>query len=245
MDKFLNYFDHRYRQNLVKGQSTQCGPIITISRQTGCDAVAVAKNLVSKLNRKYNTNRWHWIDKEVLLAAARKLETDTHRVESYIRGNELSGLSEMIMAVSGSFVSDMKVKKVVKDVILSICAEGYAVLVGRGGVSISRPVLKSLHIRLVAPFYWRVENIMQKKNMDIETAEEFVVDTDEKRFNLILNFLDKKPLNIDYLFDATINRSSYSVEQIAQLIALLYEKRIEMVMSQPEKGHGESRLTHE
>lgn len=213
------------------GKSSDCGPIITLSRQTGCDAVAVARKLVSNLNRKYGTDRWHWVDKEVLMNAARKLETDTHRVESYIRGNELSGLSEMIMAVSGSFVSDMKVKKVIRDVVLSICKEGYVVLVGRGGVSISRPVLKSLHVRLVAPFYWRVENIMKKKQMDIEEAEEFVVDTDEKRYNLILNFLDKKPLNLDYLFDVTINRSSYSIEQIAQMITLLYEKRIEMVMS--------------
>ncbi|MEZ5000002.1 MAG: hypothetical protein R2727_04840 [Bacteroidales bacterium] len=46
---------------------------------------------VSKLNRKYNTNRWHWIDKEVMLAAARKLETDTHRVESYIKGTSCRG----------------------------------------------------------------------------------------------------------------------------------------------------------
>lgn len=231
MDKFLSYFDQRYRQNLIIGQSTECGPIITISRQAGCDAAAVAKLLVNKLNRKYGISKWHWIDKEVLIAAAKKLETDTHRIESYIKGNELSGLSEMIMAVSGSFVSDMKVKKVIKDVVLSICKEGYVVLVGRAGVSISRPVRKSLHVRLVAPFYWRVENVMKKNNMGIEEAEEFVVDTDEKRYNMILNFMDKKPLNLDYLFDVTINRNSYSVDQIALLIAIFYEKRIEMVMS--------------
>jgi len=231
MDKFLNYFDHRYRQNLVMGKSSDCGPIITISRQTGCDAVAVSKQLVSRLNRKYGINKWHWVDKEILMVAARKLETDTNRVESYIKGNELSGLSEMIMAVSGKFVSDMKVKKVIRDVVLSICKDGHAVLVGRAGVSISKPVRKSLHVRLVAPFYWRVENIMKKKNMGVEEAEEFVVDNDEKRYHMILNFLDKKPLNLDYLFDVTINRSSYSIEQIAQMLAILYEKRIETVMS--------------
>lgn len=244
MDKFLNYFDHRYRHNLVKGQSTECGPIITISRQTGCDAVSVAKKLVGKLNRKYGITRWHWVDKEVLLATARKLETDPHRVESYLKGNEFSGLSEMIMAVSGSFISDMKVKKVIRDVILSICKEGYVVLVGRGGVSITRPVVKSLHVRLVAPFYWRVENIMRKREIDIEEAEEFVVDTDEKRYNLILNFLEKKPLNLDYLFDATINRSSFSVDQIAGMISLLYEKRIETIMNDPDHEE-QSRLKRE
>ena len=104
------------------------------------------------------------------------------------------------MAFSGGFVSDLRVKKAIKDVVLSMCKEGHIILVGRGGVSIAQDISRCLHIRLVAPFYWRVENVMKKKGMTLETAEEYVVDTDEKRFNLIETFLDKKPMNIDYLF---------------------------------------------
>jgi cytidylate kinase len=130
------------------------------------------------------------------------------------------------MAFSGNFVSDLRVKKAIKDVVLTMCKEGFLVLVGRGGVSIARDITDALHIRLVAPFYWRVENVMKKKNIDIEAAEEFVVDTDEKRYNLILTFLDKKPLNIDYLFDATINRNSFTINETAELITLMYDKKI-------------------
>jgi cytidylate kinase len=135
-------------------------------------------------------------------------------------------MSEMIMAFSGGFVSDLRVKKAIKDVILSICKEGHIVLVGRGGVSIAHDIPDSLHIRLIAPFYWRVENVMKKKAIDIEAAEEYVVDTDEKRFNLITTFLDKKQLNIDYLFDSTINRQSFSIEETSDLIVEMYEKKI-------------------
>jgi cytidylate kinase len=132
----------------------------------------------------------------------------------------------MIMAFSGGFVSDLRVKKAIRDVVLSMCKEGYIILVGRGGVSIAHEIADALHIRLIAPFYWRVENVMKKKEMDIETAEEYVVDTDEKRFNLIQAFLDKKPLNIDYLFDATINRSSFAIQEITDLIVSMFEKKI-------------------
>ena len=66
---------------------------------------------------------------------------------------------------------------------------------------------------------------MRKKDIDIEAAEEFVVETDEKRFNLIQTFLDKKPLTIDYLFDATINRSAFTIEETADFITLMYEKK--------------------
>lgn len=232
MDKFISYFDNRYHEVLQKGDMAACGPIITLSRQTGCDAIATAKRLVNILNDKYNTNKWHWVDKQVLTDAARRLKTDQGRVENSMKGTGFSGMSEMIMAISGEYLSDIRIKKAVRDVILSICNEGHAILVGRGGVSITRGIRRALHIRLVAPFYWRVENIIKKRQYGIEDAEEFVVDTDEKRHNIIINFLDKKPLNIDYLFDATINRSSYTVDQIADLIFHHYDIRMKRIKSE-------------
>ena len=36
----------------------------------------------------------------------------------------------------------------------------------------------------------------------------------------------KSLLNIDYLFDATINRSTFSVQQISDLIVNMYEKKV-------------------
>jgi len=139
------------------------------------------------------------------------------------------------MAFSGGFVSDLRVKKAIKDVVLSICKEGHIILVGRGGVSIAHNIADALHIRLVAPFYWRVQNVMKKKVMDMETAEAYVVDTDEKRFNLIQSFIDKKPLNIDYLFDATLNRSSFSIEDISSMIVTLYENKVCKQMTERKK----------
>ena len=226
MDKLYSYFDQRYGDTSKEGASKTCGPIITISRQTGCDAVATAKKLVDLLNDEYKTNKWHWVDKQILIEAARELKTDSARVKTYLEGSEFSGLSDMINAISGDYISDERIKKSIERVVASVCKNGYAVLVGRGGVSITRNIEKALHIRLVAPFYWRVENIIRKRKYGIEDAEEFVVDTDEKRYNIILNFLEKKPLNIDYLFDASINRSSYTVDQLADIILHLYKKRI-------------------
>jgi cytidylate kinase len=226
MEKFFDYFDGRYRESILNKPQADDGPVITLSRLTGCDARQVAAILVDDLNRKYNTTKWKWVDKDIIYSIAKELNTDTQRVENFYKGIELSNLSEMIMAFSGGFVSDLRVKKAIRDVILSMCKEGFLILVGRGGVSIARDITDALHVRLIAPFYWRVENVMKKKEMDMETAEEYVVDTDEKRFNLIHTFLDKKPLNIDFLFDATINRSSYSIKEIAELILEMYEKKV-------------------
>lgn len=226
MKKFFDYFDDRYRESILNKPQSDDGPVITLSRLTGCDARQIASNLVDEMNHKYDTSKWKWIDKDVIYAIAKELNTDTQRVENFYKGIELSNLSEMIMAFSGGFVSDLRVKKAIKDVVLAMCKEGNIILVGRGGVSIAHEIPNALHIRFIAPFYWRVENVMKKKKMDIEAAEEYVIDTDEKRFSLIQAFMDKKPLNIDYLFDSTINRSSFTIQEITDLIVSMFEKKI-------------------
>jgi len=226
MDKFFDYFDTRHRESILNKPPSEDGPVITISRLTGCDARQVAAILVDELNQKLGTSKWKWVDKDIIYAIARELNTDTQRVENFYNGIELSNISEMIMAFSGGFVTDLRVKKAIKEVVLAMCKEGHIILVGRGGVSIAKELKDALHIRLIAPFYWRVENVMKKKGIGIEKAEEYVVDTDEKRFTLIQTFLDKKPLNIDYLFDATINRSSFTIKEISELIISMYEKKV-------------------
>jgi cytidylate kinase len=235
MDKFFDYFDSRHRDAILKKPADEDGPVITLSRLTGCDARQLAAILVNDLNRKSGTNKWKWVDKDIIYKIAKELNTDNERVENFYKGIELSNLSEMIMAFSGGFISDLRVKKAIKEVVLAMCKEGHVILVGRGGVSIAHDIIDSLHIRLIAPFYWRVENVMKKKQMDIEAAEEYVLDTDEKRFTLIQTFLDKKSVNIDYLFDATINRSSFTIQEIADLIISMYEKKIDRQIAQRRK----------
>jgi len=204
----------------------QTGPVITISRLTGCDGREVAAALVAQLNLRYNTTKWRWIDKDIIYHAAHELKTDTNRVETYYQGMTMNDMSEMIMAFSGRFVSDSSVKKAIREVVLSIAREGHAVIIGRGGVAITHDMTNALHIRLVAPLYWRVENVMKKKGMIIEKAEEYVIETDEKRNKMIVSFLDKKPQSLDYLFDSTLNRSSFSIDQLSALILEMYEAKL-------------------
>ncbi len=124
MEKFFDYFDNRHRETSLKKSGTEEGPVITISRLTGCDARQVAESVVDSLNRKSGTSKWKWVDKDIIYDIARELNTNTERVENFYKGIELSNMSEMIMAFSGGFVSDLRVKKAIRDVVLSICKDG-------------------------------------------------------------------------------------------------------------------------
>jgi cytidylate kinase len=227
--KIFDYFDTRYRAETLGRPIDQTGPVITISRLTGCDGREVAAELVAQLNMRFNTNRWKWVDKDIIYHAAHELRTDTHRIETFYQGYGMTDISQMIMAFSGSFVTDSSVKKAIREVVLSIARDGYSVIIGRGGVAITHAMANALHVRLVAPMYWRVKNVMKKKGMIIEKAEAYTVETDEKRHKLIVDFLDKRPLSIDHLFDVTMNRSSFTIEQISSLIMTMYESKLGII----------------
>jgi hypothetical protein len=72
--------------------------------------------------------------------------------------------------------------------------------------------------------------------MNIEEAEEYVVDTDEKRHNLITTFLEKKSINIDYLFDATINMQYFSIIDTAEIIVSMYERKVGRLMTERKQN---------
>ncbi len=111
MEKFFDYFDGRYRESILKKAPVDDGPVITLSRLTGCDARQVAAILADALNHKFNTTKWKWVDKDIIYAIAKELNTDTQRVENFYKGIELSSISEMIMAFSGGFSERSASKK--------------------------------------------------------------------------------------------------------------------------------------
>lgn len=228
--KIFDYFDTRYRAEMLGRPVDQTGPVITISRLTGCDGREVAAELVAQLNLRFNTNRWKWVDKDIIYHAAHELRTDTQRIETFYQGFGMTDISQMIMAFSGSFVSDSSVKKAIREVILSIARDGYAVIIGRGGVAITHEMANALHVRLVAPMYWRVQNVMKKKGMIIEKAEAYTVETDVKRQKLLSDFLDRKQQSVENLFDVTLNRSSFTIEQISSMIMTIYEAKLGIVI---------------
>lgn len=109
--KIFDYFDTRYRAEMLGRPVDRTGPVITISRLTGCDGREVAAELVAQMNLRYNTNRWKWVDKDIIYHAAHELRTDTNRVETYYQGLGMTDISQMIMAFSGTFVTDKLCKE--------------------------------------------------------------------------------------------------------------------------------------
>ena len=218
--------DRLHEENRHKGEA---GPVITISRLYGCPAKKVAKKLMDELTEKmmvkgFRDVKWKMITKEIICEAAKELELDPAKIR-YVFDSEQKGFIDDIFAaqLDKYYKSDRKIRNTINKVIRNIAYEGYSIIVGRGGVAITRDMPKSLHINLEAPLAWRVLRVSEKHCLSLEEAEKFAKDVDKKRQQFRENFQGK---NTDYTqFDLTFNCMTLSVEEIVKIIVKATEVR--------------------
>ena len=223
----LKYMSNRLQEEC--GNAGQPGPVITISRLYGCPAKKIAKTLADALTEKmevrgYKKIKWKIITKEIMSESARELEVDPSKIK-YVFDYEQKGLIDDILSshLNKYYKSDRKIRNTVGRVIRNIACEGYAVIVGRGGVAITRDISHSLHINLEAPLEWRVLRISEKNLLTLEDAEKYAHDIDRKRKQFREYFEGK---NTDYTkFDLTFNCMTLSIDEIVKIILKAVEVR--------------------
>src|ERR1035437_6461336 len=227
-DLFLNYMSKRliaeYEKDPVHEHKMEPGPVITISRDTGCAASVISKKLYDKIQSTYykdklNPGPWQILDKEVLHIAARTLEVNPHELNYVFKGIEKSAIHEVLVSLSSKYYhSDLKVRHTVINVIRGIAERGHIIFIGRGAVGVTRNIENSLHVRLVAPLDWRIDQFAARYNMTHDKAAAFIKESDPRRTKLIECFGGK---NENTQYDVIYNTATLSQDEIAaQIFAL-------------------------
>ncbi len=227
MIDLIKYMSERLTKEGAKGKEP--GPVITISRQHGCPAKTIAKCLSEELTNKSVARgnkcvNWKYVTKEIISESARELEVEPSKIK-YVFEYEQKGLIDDILAAQSSkyYKSDKAIRTTIGRVIRNMANEGNIVIVGRGGVAITRDIPHSLHINLEAPLEWRVLRTSEKYNISTEEAEIMTLDIDKKRKQFREYFGGK---NTDYLwFDITFNCMTMSIEEIVKIIVKAVETR--------------------
>lgn len=213
------YLKERYQET----QSRQAfpGPVITIARELGCPSKVLATTLITKLNSldyKFSKKQpWKWISKEILEESARDLGVDMAEIKYVFEYKTHGVLEDLLLSHSKKFYkSDRKIRDTIAKVIRNFADEGNAVIVGRGGVAITRDIPRSLHIKLEAPLEWRALRTSEKHNMTLEQAKKYCIELDKKREEFRNYFQGK---GNDYTrFDMIFNCMTINQEEIAGII---------------------------
>ncbi len=223
----IKYMSNRLQEE--SGNKGRPGPVITISRLYGCPAKKIAKLLTEELTQKmivkaYKNIQWKMITKEIMSQSARELELDPAKIKYVFDYEQKSLIDDIFSAhLNKYYKSDRRIRNTVGRVIRNIACEGYAVIVGRGGVAITHDIPLSFHVNLDAPLEWRSIRVSEKHNISLEEAEKMTKDIDKKRKQFREYFEGK---NTDYTrFDLTINCMTLSIDEIVKIILKAAEIR--------------------
>ena len=220
------YLTQQYKESLVKQDFE--GPVITIARESACPAQKIATLLTTRLDAlkgsKAKDIPWRWINKEILSESAQELNLDPSEIEYVFKFEKKTFFDDILSSQSRKYYkSDRQIRKTISKVVRNIGSEGNVIIIGRGGVAITREIEKSLHIMLEAPLEWRALRNAQKYCMTQKEAAKFSLDVDKKRKEFRDYFHGK---GTDYThFDVRYNCMTLSVEEIADSIIGLMKTR--------------------
>ena len=199
------------------GRSSEPGPVITISREVGCKGLKMAGLIAEMLYKHSFGHRWKVLSKEVFYESAKELNLDYNRVTRVFKSSDKYTFEEMLNAFSNRYyINERKIVKTVVDVIHSFAVEGFCIIVGRAGHLIAGDIKNSLHLRLVAPLEYRVENVVKSKRINRDKALEYINVTEKERLAF------RKALSKDELseekFDLVINCASFSSNSVVDMV---------------------------
>jgi len=215
----------RMERKTIREIPVDYGPVVTISRAYGCPGKIVAQDLAFSLNKRTMgdpARHWKWISKEILEESARTLKLNKYLIKEAVNANEKGVMDDMIISLANKFYpSDSKVKKTLADVIRGFAREGHVIIVGRAGVSLTRSISNSLHIRLQAPLEWRVKMISERQKISTDEARRKLLEIDYKREHLREYFDGRKADNS--VFDVVFNYQTMNEEEILESIIRIME----------------------
>ncbi|MBN2490069.1 MAG: cytidylate kinase-like family protein [Planctomycetes bacterium] len=191
-------------------------PFVTISRQAGAGGYALATSLVDRLNRRdHSAPPWQSFDKELVGRVAGDHRISEALIES-LEDTSHNWLKDILGALSVQ-PSEAAVFKRVAQTIRAIAQVGHAVIVGRGGVFVTRHLPGGIHVRLVAPLETRIRNSMTQYRLDREAAEKRVAEITRNREEFFRRY-GSAQVPLEDLFSVTFNTAQVREEKIAELL---------------------------
>lgn len=215
-NSLLLYLNKRLNQeHLAEKKQKAPGPVLTISRETGCGALKIARKLAVKLNQP--NDKWKVLSKEIFEESARELEMNQDKIKKIMSAENRNTFDEILAALSSKrYKSELKIRKTVVKAIHSLADDGYCILVGRGSHLITKDISHSLHIRLTAPLGWRIAQVAQNHRLSEEKAREFIIKTEKERENFRKHIIPDAEHNDQ--FDLIIRMTNFSEDQIVDIL---------------------------
>jgi len=233
MEKFIKSFMRNISScDLETGNFP--GPVVTISRQSGCSAQRIAIKLskiltgYSYMSETKTDAEWRWVDKNIFKEITSEIMEEIKQGDYDDKPEAVKMLTNVANAFSNETlydISDNQLIETFRGVICRLAYKGRIIIVGRSAGVILKDVPNKLNVRLEAPMEWRINRIMQLRELSQAEAVRYVRETDAKRDSFIEKVIGRKAHNED--FDVIFNYSAMQDDEVIDaIINILKNKKI-------------------
>ncbi len=202
-------------QKTVEEKKTEMSPCITISREFGCQAYPVAEKLQQKLSASRGIE-WLVLDAKLLDKIAEESGYSVADIEHAGDTNPIFH-SMVSMFMGKQRPEQFDVFPYIRQAVQHFAKAGNCIIIGRGGVNITKKLDNCIHFRLVAPLEFRIKKLMEIQNIDENEAIETIKERQTQRDEFISRFTGST-VSDSSLYHLVINNEKYTTEQIADII---------------------------
>jgi cytidylate kinase len=194
---------------------------VTISRQAGCGALAVAQKLAEYLQSRSppDARRWTVFDRNLMDKVLEDHNLPA-RLARLLPENTVSKIEDILAELLELRPSMETMVRQTTETMLELAELGNVILIGRGGNVITAKLPHVLHVRLVAPLEQRVEYAHKEYNqfnLTAAQARKFCLGEDRGRQRYLKKHFNAE-IDDPLLYHLTINTGLVNYDDAAKLI---------------------------
>ena len=192
---------------------------VTISRQTGCGALAVADQLARLLQQRYPSSAppWTVFDRNLM----EKVLEDHHlpaRLAKLLPEDRITEVQDIIDELFGLHPPSWILIQQTSETILHLAELGNVILIGRGANVVTARLPGVIHVRLVAPTARRIQRCHDDGTMNLREAGKFVAREDLGRRRYLKKYF-KSDIDDPLLYHLVLNIGRISFDEAARIVA--------------------------
>jgi cytidylate kinase len=199
---------------------------VTLSRQSGCGAHAVAEQVARCLQERAMPDAapWKVFDRNLVEKVIEDHGLPRH-FGRFMPEDRISPISDMVEEVFGLHPPTDVFVEQTKQTIRRLAETGNVIIVGRGSNVITAGMPGVLHVRVVAPLQRRIENMQRFEGLGRKEAIERLRHDDLGRQRYLKKYFGKD-IDDPLLYHMVVNTGLISLEEAARLISDLVTGRV-------------------
>jgi len=218
VERFLEVQVQEWNRHGEKQKSPRPGPVITLSREVGCDGDSIAKILA----KKFDLVLYDWKLVEEIAKDSHVSEQAVATLDENI-AFELADWLTSFSAGPPSFSANQYMQSL-RRVLFTVATHGDAIIVGRGANFLLPPEKRTVGLRLVAPLSARVKNIMQELGLSEESALMQIKQTENEQQQWVKKHTGADINNAGF-YHLVINTALVTPETIVQIVKEILHAR--------------------